>query len=319
MRKKQMKAILAVFAIVLAVTSSGCTQNSGEKIQIGLLPIADALPFYVAEEKGYFRAEGLNVELVTFQSAVERDSAMQAREIDGSIGDIVAVAALNNSGTQTKIVSLGLGESGREGRFAVVSPPGSGLVRPEQLKNVPVAISTNSIIEYVTDNLLLEKGLKPDEIKKEAIPKIPVRYDLLMKGQIRAACLPDPYAALAESRGANLVADDTESNLSQTVIYFRNDFLEKNGKETVLLLKAYAKAARGINENPAQYRDLLIDKAKVPPEAVDVFRMDHYPAPRLPEKEQVERVIRWMFDKGLLKNIPGYEDLTAKGFIPADD
>ncbi|HPU35207.1 MAG TPA: ABC transporter substrate-binding protein, partial [Bacillota bacterium] len=213
---------------------------------------------------------------------------------------------------------LGLGETGQEGRFAILASPGSDIKTPEQLKNVPVAISTNSIIEYVTDNLLLEQGLKPEEIKKEAIPKIPVRYDLLMKDKIEAACLPDPLAVLAESGGAKKIIDDTSSNLSQTVIYFRNDYLDKNSGNVTKLLKAYARAAAEINQNPENYWSLLVEKASVPQEALGVFRMDHYPAPRLPEKEQVERVVQWMLEKNLLKQNFTYEDLTRPGLLPQD-
>ena len=61
-------------------------------------------------------------------------SAVQAGEIDGTLGDILAVAALNNAGTPTQIVSLGLGETGQEGRFAILASPGSDIKTPEQLK-----------------------------------------------------------------------------------------------------------------------------------------------------------------------------------------
>ena len=99
-------------------------------MKIGLLPIVDALPFFVAQEKGYFQAESLDVEFIQFTSALERDSALQAREIHGTLGDILAVAALNNAGTPTQIVSLGLGETGQEGRFAILTSPGSSITNP---------------------------------------------------------------------------------------------------------------------------------------------------------------------------------------------
>jgi NitT/TauT family transport system substrate-binding protein len=310
------KKLLGVPLLLLLLLSAGCAGNADEKMKIGLLPIVDALPFFVAQEKGYFQAESLDVEFIQFASALERDSALQAREIHGTLGDILAVAALNNAGTPTQIVSLGLGETGQEGRFAILTSPGSSITNPGQLKNVPVAISTNSIIEYVTDSLLLEQGLKPEEIKKEAIPKIPVRYDLLMKDKIEAACLPDPLAALAESGGAKKIIDDTSSNLSQTVIYFRNDYLDENSGNVTKCLKAYARAAAEINQNPDNYRSLLVEKASVPQEALGVFKMDHYPAPRLPEEAQVEKVVQWMLEKGLLKQNYEYGDLTRPGLLP---
>jgi NitT/TauT family transport system substrate-binding protein len=307
---------LALALALLVVLVAGCNGKKEEKIRIGLLPIVDSLPFYVAADKGYFHAEGVSVQLINFDSAVERDSAIQAGEIDGTLGDVLAVAALNNSGAAVKMVSLGLGETGKEGRFAILSAPGSGITSPQDLKNVPVAISTNSIIEYVTDTLLLEQGLKPAEIRKEAIPKIPVRFSLLLEGKIKAACLPDPLAALAQSKGARLVIDDTSSNLSQTVIYFRNDFLGRSPGAVTKFLSAYGRAARDINQNPEAFRALLVEKARVPQEALAVFNMDHYPAPQLPDRRQVERVVGWMLDKGLLKQQFRYEDLTRTDLLP---
>lgn len=311
-----LKKILCLFLAVVLLAATGCSAKKDEKVKIGLLPIVDSLPFIVAADKGYFKAEGIEVEIVNFDSALERDSALMAKAIDGTLGDILAVAALNDGGLPTRIVSLGLGETGSEGRFAILTPPNSNLTKPEQLKNVPVAISTNSIIEYVTDNLLAGHGLKKEEIKKESLPKIPVRYELLMQGQIKAACLPDPLAALAESKGANLVVDDTATNLSQTVIYFRDEFLNQNSSQVTKFLKAYARAAADLNENPDSYRNLLVERARVPQEALGVFKMDHYPAPKLPEKEQVEKVVGWMLEKDLLKKQYSYEDLTRTGLLP---
>jgi NitT/TauT family transport system substrate-binding protein len=301
---------------LLLLAAAGCSGNKEEKMKIGLLPIVESLPFYVALDKGYFKDEGINVELVIFESALERDSAVGAAEVDGVLGDILAVASLNNSGIPVKITSLALGESGKEGRFAILSSPASSITSPDQLKNVPVSISANSIIEYVTDNLLSESGLKPDEIKKEAIPKIPVRFNMLLENKIQAACLPDPQAALAESKGAKLVIDDTSSNLSQTVIYFRDQYLDKNSKSVVKFFNAYARAAKDINDNPAAYTDLLIEKARVPKEALGIFTMDHYPAPQLPEREQIDRVVKWMLAKDLIKTDYTYEDLIRTDLLP---
>lgn len=310
------KKCLCLVLALLLLAAAGCSGNKEEKMKIGLLPIVESLPFYVALDKGYFKDEGINVELVIFESALERDSAVGAAEVDGVLGDILAVASLNNSGIPVKITSLALGESGKEGRFAILSSPASSITSPDQLKNVPVSISANSIIEYVTDNLLSESGLKPDEIKKEAIPKIPVRFNMLLENKIQAACLPDPQAALAESKGAKLVIDDTSSNLSQTVIYFRDQYLDKNSKSVVKFFNAYARAAKDINDKPAAYTDLLIEKARVPKEALGIFTMDHYPAPQLPEREQIDRVVKWMLAKDLIKTDYTYEDLIRTDLLP---
>lgn len=59
------KTVLALMAIVAALSASlaplaGRTQaQDAPKLRMGLLPILDVLPFYVADEAGYFAEEGV--------------------------------------------------------------------------------------------------------------------------------------------------------------------------------------------------------------------------------------------------------------------
>ena len=62
-----------------AVGFSGETQKprpSLRTIRFGTLPVIQALPLFVAAEKGFFSASGLKVELESFQSATEKDVAL---------------------------------------------------------------------------------------------------------------------------------------------------------------------------------------------------------------------------------------------------
>ena len=65
-----------------------------ERLKLGVLPLEDILPMIVANEKGYFAEENLEVELVTLQSAVESQSAIQSGEIDGMMTDMIVAALL---------------------------------------------------------------------------------------------------------------------------------------------------------------------------------------------------------------------------------
>src|SRR5512139_2542214 len=59
-------------------------------LRIGVLPITDVVPFYIAQEQGYFKKNGLNVELVPASSAAERDQMMITQQIDGMLNDLVS-------------------------------------------------------------------------------------------------------------------------------------------------------------------------------------------------------------------------------------
>lgn len=311
------KLTAVVLLILVAGLVAGCAgqpEEQNAKIRFGVLPIMDNLPFWVAAEKGYFAEEGVDVELVPFDSAMIRDSAISSKQVDGALGDILAVASLNNGGTAVKIVAVGQGVTAEEGRFALLSAPGSGITRPEQLKNVKIAVSLNSIIEYVTDKLLLEQGFRPEEIKKTAISKIPARLEALLSGQVQAAVLPDPPAAVAELKGANVVLDDTSKNISQTVIYFRQDTLESKLEEVKGLMKAYTRAVEDIQNQPGAFNDLLVEKARVPREVLEqpgkTGMKVIFSKPELPAEKDIREVVEWMREHDLLDRELTYSELV---------
>ncbi len=317
MRKLGIQVLLLVFIISLLAAAAGCGETTPQKLTIGLLPIEDALPFFVAEEKGYFREAGVEVELEIFKSAVERDGAFQAGRLDGGVADVVATAAMVQSGLDVKIISLTVGATPAEGRFAILSAPNSNLRTVKDLAGVEIAVSSNSIIEYVTDQVLTENGLQPDEIEKIVVPKIPVRYELLMNGKVQAATLPDPLAALAEAEGANLVADDTKAknNYSQVVILFTGTAVKNKERAIEKMLDAYERAVREINANPESFRELLVSKARVPEKIIETYQVTHFALPQVPQVKEVEMVIHWMQAKGLLEKPVAYDDLVEDKFV----
>jgi len=315
-----MKKLIAMM-IILALSSFvyGCggagQEAEMQSIKIGILPIEDTLPLIVAEEKGYFAKANLDVELIPFQSAVERDSALQAKEVDGMITDLVASVLLKNSGTDLRIVSLTLGAEASEGRFAVLASPQSGIKTIADLKGRDIAISANSIIEYVTDQLLLGQGFSPGEIKKNVIPKIPVRLNMLLEGQVPAATLPDPLATFAEFRGAKLIIDDTRDNVSQVVLIFRQEVLAEKKEALKRMFAAYNKAVQDINDEPESFRQLLVEKARVPEPIKDTYKVAHFPKVQVPTEQQVNRVVQWLEGKGLLKGELTYRQLVTDEFV----
>ena len=56
--------------LVLAMILPAGRTARAETVRIGVLPVLDALPLQVATQDGLFREQGLDVELVPFQSAL---------------------------------------------------------------------------------------------------------------------------------------------------------------------------------------------------------------------------------------------------------
>ncbi len=308
----------AIVAIGVIVASSGCITPAPKQglagnrtvIRIGLMPDEATLPYYVAAAEGIFDSYGLNVEIVPFMSAMERDSALISGSIDAAENDPVGVILLRDAGYDIKIVSLELQETPDKMRFAIIASPISDISSVSDLEGKTVAISRNTIIEYITDNLIGDVKVKKTEVKK-----VPLRLQMLMSGKIDAATLPEPLASYALHQGARLVISDSMLNqtISQTVIVFRADFIDKNPGSVHRFLDAYGEAVRRINTNPERYRALMVEKTHIPKQIASNYTMATYLQPRTYPEADFESVIRWLQRKDLLSRAVSYDDTIWEG------
>lgn len=320
------KTISLLVALALAtMLLAGCSKAAEDKpaaqeeaalapIRIGVLPTEDSLPLWVADQEGLFEKAGLDVTFVDFQAAAERDAAFTAGEIDAFMGDIIAAALLEQGGSGVTIGTVMLGATPAEGRFGIVVPAGSSAKDLTALAGVPVGTSSGTIQEYVLDGLMRQAGVAADKVAKEEVKKVPVRFDLLMKGQLKAAALPEPFLSLAEAQGAKTLADDTKGeNLSQTILGFSDEYLAAPGgiETEEKLLKVWDEAVDLVNADPEAYRSALVERAKLPEPVKDTYRINAYPKADIPTAEQVDAVLAWMETKKLLGKPVTFEDLVV--------
>ncbi|HHW07002.1 MAG TPA: ABC transporter substrate-binding protein [Clostridia bacterium] len=316
--KKAGKYLLLMLAALLPLLFlAGCSnpeQGSGTNItlKLGVLSLEDILPMVVADEKGYFAAEGLQVELIPFQSAVESQSAIQSGQIDGMMTDMIVAALLKDSGTDLRVTSVTLEATGDRRRFAIVVSPQSDITTLAGLKGKELAISFNSIIEYTTDVLLKHHGIDPEEVVKTAIPKIPVRLEMLVNNNIEAANIPDPLIAFAESNGCRTIVDDRGLSVSQAVLVMTEKTLVEKKEALQGFYRAYAKAVQEINSNPQDYKDTMVAHISIPEPIVDAYRVPLFPEPKLPSEEEVNGVLSWLREKGAIGEHITYENFVAK-------
>ena len=151
------RSILLSFLIVLIILSvfqSEINAQQGKKaesLKVALLPILDAFPFYVAESEGYFVDYGVDVKAVPVASGLERDQLMQSGAIDGMLNEMITTANFNRNRLQVRSVISARKAYPDYPLFRVLSAPGSSLTSTAGLAGVPIGISKNTIIEYVTD------------------------------------------------------------------------------------------------------------------------------------------------------------------------
>ncbi len=285
-------------------------------LKIAFLPIIDVLPYYIAELSGYFEDENIDVKALIVANPVSRNGLMQSGEIDGMLNELSTLALFNRDKIQLKAVMTVRKPMSDSPYFRIIAAPKSNIKNVQDLKGIPIAVSKNTIIEYLTDRILQSEGLAQESIKTKNVPVIPERFQLLMGGKIKAATLPDPLAQAAIKAGAIPVIDDlAHPQFSLSVISFTNSLVKNNPKAITGFVKGWNRAVADLNANPESFRKLFLEKIRVPGNIQNTFKIPPFPLAQIPEKIQWEDVINWLSDKQLLDKDPGYNKSVTALFI----
>ena len=284
---------------------------AGQKLEFGILPVVDVLPLLVGKETGLFEKEGIDLELISFQSALERDAALQSGRLDGYFGDILNTVLLIQSGEQLKIIATAFHTHPQCRMFGIAVAPGSGITDMAGLQGKAVAISRATVIEYLLDRMLIARNMPPPgDVSKQEIKKIPIRLQMLLSGQVTAALLPEPLLTLAETHGSKIIMDDRNLDTALTVLAVN---LKNRPAITALtpgFLRAYHAAVDRINANPVEFKEILITKTQFPPDVKDKYPVPVFPAGGLPAEADVLAVQDWLMKNNLIKARIPYADMV---------
>jgi len=286
-------------------------------LKMAVIPVMDILPFHVAKQNGYFEQAGVNVELVPVKSAQERDTLMQTAQVDGMLTDLLSPVLFNQQEAQITVVRTARKVYPDSPLFSILARPGSSVVSPQDLAGVEIGTAQNTVIAYITDRMLEAAGLAPGQIASQEVSAIPVRFELLINGEIPAATLPDPLASGAVAAGAVPVVDDTTvPDLSQSILTFSVDTLESQPDAVRRFLRAWEMAVEELNDNPEAYNELLIEEGRVPESIQGTFRMPPFPSASVPTPEQLADVVSWAMEKGLIDADIPYERMVDDSYLP---
>ena len=315
---KKNTIMIGLLALALLLSACGGDQPAEpQTLRIAVLPILDAFPLYVAEEQGYFADQNLEVELVPVNSGPERDQLMQAGQVDGMINEIVSVLFYNQNETEVVIVRFARTATDESPVFSILAAADSGIESVEDLAGVEIGVSQATVIEYMTDRVLENAGLTPDEIVKLAVPSIPDRLALLQSGELAAATLPEPVASLAELSGAAVIIDDSSlPEVGTSVFTFSADTIAEKPEVVSGFLAALEQAVADLNSDPGQFDALLAELGLIPAPLQGSFELPPYVTASVPSEAQWDDALAWALEAGLIENSPAYTDSVDASYLP---
>lgn len=311
--KKLLIVSMLISSLVLSACSKAPTQNnsqepSGEEFTIGILPAESAIPIILAEEKGFFEEEGIDVSIKSFSSPNDRNVAVQAKELDATIADVMTEASFKQNGINMVITS-DISED-----FKILSSPDSGITDMKGLGGKKISLVKNFILEYIMDEFASENGFTYEVVE---IPSFSGRSEALMANQIDGVVFTEPQASMLVKQGAHLLGSSKEAGIKGGTLQFTEDMVNNKPADIKAFYRAYNKAVDYMNETDAsEYSNILADYQF--PEAIGTYLStvtEEYMHAGIIEKDQFDSIINWSVEKGQLKNSYEYDELTNFSFI----
>src|SRR5438445_2382831 len=195
-----------------------------KKVRVSMMNAIHDLPLLVARDEGFFRDEGLDVEILktpgtaqrradhqalrdnvfqrTMESLYDKGACDQFRMCEWGVMKRAVESNVTPGHRPAKIVALGSAMS----TFAIVSNPKFGIYEPEQLKNVPIAVSPFNGSHF-TMLKMMEGFLRREEIKWTNAGTHKERLDALREGKVKAASLQEPWISVAEAQGCRVLIE----------------------------------------------------------------------------------------------------------------
>ncbi|MEJ2718057.1 MAG: ABC transporter substrate-binding protein [Deltaproteobacteria bacterium] len=317
MRGRRLVSVVIVVGIVLcSLTIEPVSAGDKKAIRFGALPVLQALPLYVARDKGFWRDAGLNVEIVPFNTAADKDIALSAGSIEGCFADLVTPLVLKGNGRDIVIVATNYETRQDRRMFGILGKPGSTFQSIADLADVPVAISSNSVIDYVTERLLRSGGVPADRVASIESKNIGLRFLMLLSGQVEAATLPEPLVSAALMKGAVLLGDDSGLATSQTVLVFSGPFTRDHPKAVTAFLRGVEEANAFINSQADMVRSVMAEYVRLPAALRDTYPIPRFPELHAPDRDALLTVAEWLRKRGVIRPQLTYEEVVNAGFIP---
>ena len=289
-------ALSAATALALTGCSDGgATQNAAaaggkETLRVGAAPIVHFYTARIAEERGFFDEEGLNVELTDVTSATQQIALMESGSLDiGGSGpaELMTAAA---QGLPVKLLPFAdlSSEDPAKALRGIVVDPASGINDVSQLSGKTIAVS-NLLSSPHLDALGAIDALGGDasSVTFVAIPSGQQR-ESLKSGEIQAAVMFDPSKSAAIASGAKVLANpEASGNLLAFSWFVNDDFMAKRPDDAAAFVRAMDRAAELIEGDPSILRDMAVQQG-LDPTVAEAMSLPTY-ATELASEDQIGR------------------------------
>jgi len=304
-----MKRILALsLSFVVLFAFPGCTRDTDQpfkgavkKISVAVTSWPASASVFVAQEKGFFKNEGLEVTIRPNESGHLAIAPLLAGDVEfATMGETPFVRAALEQKPMAIVASL----AEIERAIQIIGRKDRGISRAEDLKGKTIGVIQGTTADFFLHIFLTSAYLGPKDVR--VVNLAPGRIvDALLSGEVDAVSTWAPYTTiLKEKLGRDSSVLDEPGLYRMTWnLVVRKDLAQRDPECIVRFLHALVKANRYIAEDPAGARNVVSRYLKTDASSLQREWADCRMTATLAQSLVVnlEDQSRWMIGRGIVR------------------
>src|SRR5271165_2310229 len=275
--------LVAVLAMLASFVAPAAAQD---KVKVGVFPVSSTLPYFVAVERGFFKEQNIETEMVRLIGGPPNVAAMITNQIDAS-AVLVTIEGMN-ANIKKPGVAMYISVNSQNRTYQMeqfVARRGFNATSLKDLKGARIMSAPGPANVTMAKAALAAAGLKEGDYSIDQLD-MGQHVNAMTAGTFDAGYTLEPNASTMRRLGvvttietgviAHYILGDPEANAFVGGCALTSDFIKSRPDVAKRFAAAWEEAARFINENPAEARKHLIKNTFTPEDVVDSVPMVRY-------------------------------------------
>jgi NitT/TauT family transport system substrate-binding protein len=283
MTKSTGMLVIAALAALASLASSAVAQD---KVKVGVFPVSSTLPYFVAVERGFFKEQNIETEMVRLIGGPPNVAAMITNQIDAA-AVLVTIEGMN-ANIKKPGVAMYISVNSQNKTYQMeqfVVRKGIEAKSIADLKGKKIMSAPGPANVTMANAALAAAGLKEGDYTIDQLD-MGQHVNVMQAGTFDAGYTLEPNASTMRKMGiastieagviAKYVLGDPNANAFVGGCALTSDFIKNRPDVAKRFSAAWEKAVRLINENPNEARKHLAKNTFTPDDVVDTVPMIRY-------------------------------------------
>ena len=275
---RNMKTWAVTCAAVMLALAAGATVAQ-DKVKVGVFPVSSSLPFFVAQERGFFKEQGIDAEMIRLIGGPPNVSALITNQIDAA-AVLVTIEGMN-ANLKKPGVAMYISVNGQNAQYQMeqfVVRKGLSVGTLADLKGKKLMSAPGPANVTMAKAVLAAAGLKEGDYTIDQLD-MGQHVNAMIAGTFDAGYTLEPNAAMMRKLGvastleagviAKYILGDPKANAWVAGGVVSTDFVKSRPEVAKRFAAAWAKAIDFITANPKEARKHLAKNTLTPDDVVD--------------------------------------------------